>query len=447
MKLTKKQTIAIDILQDDKTEYIIFGGGAGSAKSFLGAYWVIKNCLKYAGTTWLVGRKEGKALKRTTLKTIFEVCKVQGVLKDIHYVYREQQGEINFFNGSQILLYDLAFQPSDPEYDNLGSLELTGAFIDEVNQIPSIAWNVVKSRLRYKIEENGLIPTILGTCNPSKGWVYKEYYKPWKEGKLEPTKQFIQALVTDNPFIDKHYVNNLRQLPKQQRDRLLNGVWETDDDPNILIQYDNILNLFTNTHVRDENANKFITCDVARMGSDKAVIFVWQGFEVIDMVTYEISKITELADEITKLKNKYSIPNSNIVADEDGVGGGLIDILKIKGFINNSKAIGDENYQNLKTQCYYKLSEMIERNEIYFSTPISTKVEEEIIEELEQIKAADNDNDGKLKIVSKNTIKMSIGRSPDYSDALMLRMFFEIGVKRPEKHLGIITSRFKKQLR
>jgi hypothetical protein len=28
MKLTKKQTIAIDILQDDKTEYIIFGGGA-----------------------------------------------------------------------------------------------------------------------------------------------------------------------------------------------------------------------------------------------------------------------------------------------------------------------------------------------------------------------------------------------------------------------------------
>jgi ribosomal protein S8 len=205
--------------------------------------------------------------------------------------------------------------------------------------------------------------------------------------------------------------------------------------------------LFTNTHVRDENANKFITCDVARMGSDKAVIFVWQGFEVIDMVTYEISKITELADEITKLKNKYSIPNSNIVADEDGVGGGLIDILKIKGFINNSKAIGDENYQNLKTQCYYKLSEMIERNEIYFSTPISTKVEEEIIEELEQIKAADNDNDGKLKIVSKNTIKMSIGRSPDYSDALMLRMFFEIGVKRPEKHLGIITSRFKKQLR
>jgi hypothetical protein len=49
--------------------------------------------------------------------------------------------------------------------------------------------------------------------------------------------------------------------------------------------------------------------------------------------------------------------------------------------------------------------------------------------------------------MNKQEVKQMIGRSPDYSDALMLRMFFEIGVKRPEKHLGIITSRFKKQLR
>ena len=36
IKLTKKQTQAIDIWEDQETRELIFGGGAGSAKSFLG---------------------------------------------------------------------------------------------------------------------------------------------------------------------------------------------------------------------------------------------------------------------------------------------------------------------------------------------------------------------------------------------------------------------------
>ena len=439
MELTLKQTEALDKLEDTTTKAIIFGGGAGSAKSFLGAYWVIKNCLKYPETTWLVGRKERKALNRTTLKSIFDVCKLQGLKKDTHYVYREQQGEINFFNGSQILLYDLAFQPSDPEYDTLGSLELSGAFVDEVNQLPEIAWNIVRSRIRYKTQEYGLIPTILGTCNPSKGWVYKNYYKPQKDGTINPDKCFIQALVTDNPFIDPNYIENLKGLPKQQRDRLLHGKWEIDDD-SALISYDNLINLFTNTHIIDETATKYITCDVARMGSDKAVIMVWVGLEIIEVYEYAISKINELQAVIIALKNKHAVSNLNIIADEDGVGGGLVDNLKIRGFINNSKALNDENYQNLKSQCYYKLSELIERNEIYISAELSSTQQEQIIEELEQVKSADNDSDGKLKIINKQQIKQNIGRSPDYSDAMMMRMFYQL-VPNPPKNLGIITSK------
>ena len=443
LKLTIKQSLALDKLEDSTTKSVIFGGGAGGAKSFLGAYWIVKNCLKYEGTTWLVGRKERKALNRTTLKSIFEVCKMQGIKKDIHYNYREQQGEINFFNGSQILLYDLAFQPSDPMYDTLGSLELTGAFIDEVNQLPEIAWNTVKSRIRYKTQEYGLTPKILGSCNPSKNWVYKNFYKPQKDGTIEKDKCFIQALLTDNPFIDPQYIDQLKELPKQQRDRLLHGLWEVDDD-SALISYDNIINIFTNTHVSKESDTKYITCDVARMGSDKAVIMVWQGLEVKEIYEYDVSKITELQTIIVNLKNKHGISNSNIIADEDGVGGGLVDNLKIKGFINNSKALNDENYQNLKTQCYYKLSEIIERNEIYISAELSTKQEEAIIEELEQVKATDSDSDGKLKIINKQQIKQNIGRSPDYSDAMMMRMFYQL-VPNPPKNLGIITSKNRKQ--
>ena len=39
------------------------------------------------------------------------------------------------------------------------------------------------------------------------------------------------------------------------------------------------------------------------------------------------------------------------------------------------------------------------------------------------------DNDGKLRIVPKEKVKEFIGRSPDYSDALAFRMYFELASK------------------
>ena len=70
------------------------------------------------------------------------------------------------------------------------------------------------------------------------------------------------------------------------------------------------------------------------------------------------------------------------------------------------------------------LSEYINSNKIYISAELSEKQKQSLIEELEQVKAADIDSDGKLKIVPKSEIKSLIGRSPDYSDALMMRMVF-----------------------
>jgi phage terminase large subunit len=424
MVLTYKQTIALDYLEDKTTKEIIFGGGAGSAKSILGCFWLLKMCLKYPGTRWLMGRKKLKTLRETTLNSFLEVCKMQGLQVGVHFNLNGQTNTIEFTNGSQILMKDLFHYPADPNFDELGSLEITGAFIDEVNQVVELAWQIVKSRIRYKLDEYNLVPKMLGTCNPSKNWVYKKFYKLNKENSLEVSKAFIQALAKDNPFISKHYLDNLDSLPLAQRRRLRDGDWEYDDDPTKLIEYDNMINLFTNTHVKDDSSSYYITCDVARMGKDKAIIFVWRGLELIEVHEYPISKITELQTAITGLKHKYGIGNSNILADEDGVGGGLVDNLKIQGFTNNARAINNENYSNLKTQCYYLLSEYINRDKLYISAEISEIQKQTLIEELEQVKASDIDSDGKLKIVPKAEVKSLLGRSPDYSDALMMRMYF-----------------------
>lgn len=424
MKLNRKQTLALDYLEDDTTRFVLFGGGAGSSKSFLGAYWLVKNCLKYPETRWLLGRARITTLKRTSLLTVFEICKIQGLKPDVHYNYNGQANTITFFNGSVIFLYDLFLYPTDPLFDKLGGLEITGALIEEVQEVCKQAVDVVSTRIRYKLVENGLIPKILMTCNPSKSWSFKEYYLANKEGTLPKHKKFVQALAKDNPFVDPSYLQQLSDLPQAQRDRLRDGKWEGTDDRQ-LINQDSINNIFSNSFVKP-TPHKYITIDVARQGKDKSVILVWEGLKVTEFYEYKKNTLTELTSKVKELQKKHSIPMSNIIADETGVGGGVVDILRCKGFLGGSKALNGENYLNLRTQCFYRLADLVNSNSIHIACPLSEEVALKISEELEQIISADTNEDGKLKIISKDDIKNNIGRSPDYSDTLSMRMYFEL---------------------
>ena len=88
------------------------------------------------------------------------------------------------------------------------------------------------------------------------------------------------------------------------------------------------------------------------------------------------------------------------------------------------KAALDQGFQNLKTQCYYVLAKKINQKEIQVK-PI--KIQETLIAELEQVKTYKMDSDGKLMVLPKDKVKEILGRSPDMSDAIMMRMYYEIG--------------------
>ena len=189
MELLPKQENAVYYLKDNTTKELLYGGAAGGGKSALGCLWLIEMCQKYPKSRWLMGRSKLKALKETTLNTFFELSTMLG-LSD-QYNYNSQSNIIYWNNGSEILLKDLFLYPSDPNFDSLGSLEITGAFIDECNQIVYKAWQIVTSRCRYKLTEFDLIPKVLGTCNPSKNWAYKEFYKRNRDSNLPKEKKFI----------------------------------------------------------------------------------------------------------------------------------------------------------------------------------------------------------------------------------------------------------------
>ncbi len=439
-KPSKRQREAFDILEDKQTTELFYGGGAGGGKSYLGCAWLIICCLRYPGTRYLMGRAKLKSLKESTFLTFLGILRDWGLKRDIDWKYNAIDGVVTFIKtDSQIYLKDLFPYPSDPEFDSLGSTEYTASFIDEVSEITWKAKNIVMSRIRYKLDEYGLIPKLLMASNPAKNFAYDDYWRPWKDGKLEKYRRFVPALVGDNPFMSKHYEENLLKLDKNSKERLLYGNWDYDDDPSRLFEYDEILNIFTCDEwfpgTRDNQT--YISADIARFGSDKSVVIVWKGLRILKIYDAEKQDTKKTRDAILAIAKIFQVPPRNIVVDDDGVGGGVVDQIKgCRGFVNNSRAFEvmtltktsliKHNFANLKTQCWFKLSEYVHDGRIS-SEPLSQEVKTLIIQDLEQQKVKDVDMDNKLIMLPKEEIKEKLkGRSTDYGDALMMRMLLEV---------------------
>ncbi len=424
IKLTKKQSQAWRLLMDDITNEVLYGGSAGAGKSWLGCLWITTLCLKYKGIRCLIGRTVLTQLKMTTLNTLFETLQSMNLKSGEHYTYNGQSNVITFQNGSEIILKDLQYQPSDPNFDSLGGLELTAVFVDEASQISQLSYQILKSRIRFKLNEYKLQPKILMTCNPGQVWLKKVFYLPYIQDSLPENMKFVPALPMDNPHLPASYIEMLKTLPSAQRKRLLEGDWNYMDESDNLFDFDSISNsVFSN--VPQGTDKKYISVDVARFGTDRSVAIVWSGLVVLEVFVYTKLSTVELSSEIKELIAKYGVHPNNVIVDSDGVGGGVADQIKGTNFVNNSRALHEQNFSNLKSQCYVKLSELFKEGKISLNI-LDPTVVDELTQELLAIKLKDMDKDNKVQVQSKDEMKKILGKSPDLSDALMMRMYYEI---------------------
>jgi len=405
-------------------------GGRLSGKSWLGCEWLLTSCYFYPGSKHFIGRKELKRLMASTFQTFIKVCQYHNIPRK-DWKLNGQYNYIEFFNGSRIDLLDVGYKPADPLYERFGSLEYSDGWLEEAGEIPFGAFDILKTRVNRQLNrELRIPPKILITCNPSKNWLYRLVYKLWKKGILPKEYAFIQSLYGDNPHTAEDYGKMLEQIKdKPTKQRLMFGNWEYDDDPAKLMEYDAITDLFTNT--AEESSDKYLTGDIARYGQDKTVIKLWKGFDVYKMFVYVKQGIDTTIDKVRDILREERIPYSHAIVDEDGVGGGVVDGLRgIKGFVANSSALKNpetfatENYRNLKTQCSYMLAEKVNKREIAITAEIREKEKEMIIEECDQIRSKDIDKVAPLQLIPKEEVKEMIGRSPDFSDALIQRMYF-----------------------
>lgn len=469
MELTIKPTIkqheCYQAIDNTEVDEVFFGGGAGGGKSWAICESRLVKAVRFPGYKSFIGRNELKRLMQSTFITWNKVCKFHGIERD-KWRLDGKYNVIELWNGSKIDLLDLKFLPTDdPLFERFGSLEYTDGAIEEAGEVHPLAREVLKSRTnRHMNDDFSLNPCLLNTGNPKKNWTYHVFYKPWKEGRLPANMRFIQALYQDNPHTAKSYGKTLSNIKdKVTRQRLRDGNWEYENDPSVLMDFEAITDLFTN-HLAEEDEygiplpmEKYLSVDVARYGGDKIVATCWKGWTAYKIQYKEKQSLESTKLWIKEIVKDEGIPMSHVLFDEDGVGGGLIDMMPgSKGFIANATSIEvdpteqdkdilsyndreekrkdpKKRFSNLKTQCAYYLADKVNERMCAVRTE-DEQIKAWLIQDLEQIKEANwESDDKKKKLIPKDEVKQVIGRSPDFGDTFIMRALFDLKmVKKPK---------------
>lgn len=434
----RKQQLALDTLMDydNGISELLYGGGARGGKTWLGCVWAILMAISCPKCNGMIVRETYTDLMGTTYKTFGESSdwlRSQGFVFDYRYI-GGSKNYIEFANGSIVYLRYAQYRRSDDNFDRFGSYDLTFLFVDEAQQISAKFINVIRarfSRLSQEWKVGGkkyqwqVKPKMLFCCNPAKNWIYTDFYRPARDGKLPKYKKFIKALVGDNPYVGQDYIDNLLKSDKVTIERLYHGNFEYDDDPTTLCDYDAICDMFTNEHVQPNGAKSF-SADIAGKGHDKFVGFSWQGNVARIAFDIDYSPADVVVAEISKVLREDGIARSLAVVDADGIGSFVSSYLPNVKEFHGGAAPHDKRYNNIKSECAFILADLIQRRAIRI-VGATYEQQEAIKAEIAVLKQENIDNDtSKKSIISKEKQKELLGHSPDYLDALTMAMIFRV---------------------
>lgn len=202
--------------------------------SFLGSAWLISCCIRWSNMRMVVGRKTLKSLRESTWNTICTIMKDWGLIEGENYKINSIAGEITFWNDSKIIMKELCFQPSDPQYLRFGSSEFSGGFLDEIGELDEKAVEVLFSRIRWNIPQTTVVPKLLMSTNPCLGWVRSRFVMDDDGNDIACRKyeRYIPYSVYDNPNAEfrRQYLNSLLRISDPAtRERLLYGNWRFVD--------------------------------------------------------------------------------------------------------------------------------------------------------------------------------------------------------------------------
>lgn len=439
-----KQGQACEKWMDDETEQILYGGAKGGGKSFLGVSLIFGDALLYPETHYFIARKELNDLRKFTIPTIHEVFQKMGMKIDEYASFNGQDNFYKLHNGSKVFLIACKDEPSDPLFERFGSMQMTRGMIEEGGEVPEAAKeNLWLSIGRWKNDVFKLKKKLIITANPKKGWMKREFVDPYFAGVLPKVKCFIQAFASDNKHLPEGYVETLSNIKDPvARQRLFEGSWDYDESKDSLVTFDAMTDCFSNTLVK--SGERYLIVDVARKGKDSTTFSLWDDLELYRVEKFQKQTTEKTEQAVKDYAAMERVPFSNILIDEDGIGGGVVDhLFGVKGFTANStplptayeirtreskvlnnSLIPKTSFANLKAQCGWKAAELINEKKMAFKVP---DYRDEIIGDLSALLRQRNvDGEGKKQLIPKDEVKQTLGHSPDLGDTIIYRAFFEL---------------------
>lgn len=227
---TEKQKEAEELINKGATNNLLFGGSR-SGKSFFNVKKVVDRALQYPGSRHLIARNTLKALKNSiildTMPKMIKIC-----FPDLKSSWTKKYNKSEYYwelpNGSQIFFCGLG---NPDQVEKILGMEFATIFINECSEIYYRSVLTLRSRLAQKVEGCKLL--MLYDCNPpSKShWTYKEFIEFINplDGKIKYDRNDWASLVM-NPAdnidnLPENYLKLLQNLPENERNRFLLGLW------------------------------------------------------------------------------------------------------------------------------------------------------------------------------------------------------------------------------
>lgn len=239
LEFTPRQNEFIKAALSGLYKYLLFGGAIRGGKSYVAIGLAILLCKMFPGSRWAITRKDLPTLKRNTIPT-FNAIRPSSFVGAIN----QSTWTATCTNGSEIVFFPESAK-GDKDLDRWKGLEVNGFIHEEMNEISEKSFDKSIERAgTWKCPGKNKPPIlVIGTCNPSKGYVKESFYDKWKDGTLEAPWFYLPASIDDNPHLDQDYLDSIETMrtrrPKAYR-RFVLGDWDALDEEDQIISKDDI---------------------------------------------------------------------------------------------------------------------------------------------------------------------------------------------------------------
>lgn len=258
---------------------------------------------------------------------------------------------------------------------------------------------------------------------------------------------FIKGNIEENEKLlssDPNYVANLAQQGEEQRARDLEGNWNFKAVGDDMIKMADLEAFYAQPQMIGDGVKR-VSCDVAFTGGDSLVMWLWVGWHIHDIAVFKLDPKSTVNAVRSKL-NEWGVLDENFAYDLQGVGQTLKGWFPKAIPFNNQEAVDAKEknlYGNVKSQCAYLFSKKLWEREVSINPRLlefkfsgkgfeNMPLRQILMKERKCIRKDDSKADKGFYLIPKDTMKKFVGHSPDFFEALLIRMIFEL---KSHKHI------------